>query len=105
MTTANYETGHVPEVTLGMRLYIALRAADIGVQEMADELGITRQALGRWIADGNRRGVPSLYLKTIALRTGVPYEWLKDGLPPTTRRKARDSRGRRVAVAAAGVAA
>jgi hypothetical protein len=103
MTTAHSE-GHIPELTLGARIYLALRQAKIGVNEMADELGVTRQALGRWIADGNKRGVPTLYLKTIALRCGVPYEWLKDGLSPTTRRKAGDSRGRTGAVAAAAAA-
>ncbi len=66
-------------MTLGERIWYALRRGHVGVGEMADELGITRQALGRWIADGNKRGVPQLYLKTIALRCGIRHEWLRDG--------------------------
>lgn len=52
--TANWEhhdVGSVPDLTLGWRLQMALRQGGVQVQEMADELGIGRSTLGRWIND------------------------------------------------------
>jgi transcriptional regulator with XRE-family HTH domain len=48
---------------------------------MADELGVTRQTLTRWMSD---IGAPprSAYLKVWALRCGVPYAWLADDRGP-----------------------
>lgn len=67
----------VPEWTLADRMRKSLEAAGLGVQEMADELGVTRGAVGKWI-NGHvtpRRPV----LMAWALRTGVPLEWLETG--------------------------
>lgn len=76
MTTAQTTTA-LP-MTQGERIWYALRRGHMGVNQMADELGITRQSLGAWISDRTKR-VPTLYLKTIALRCGIRYEWLRDG--------------------------
>jgi transcriptional regulator with XRE-family HTH domain len=68
------ETDQVPEWTLGWRLQRALAHAGVSVEEMADELGVTRQTIGRWL---HERGEPKRgYLKLWALRTGVPLAWL-----------------------------
>lgn len=101
MTTAHYDEGRIPVFTLGDRIRKSLRDAGVGINEVADELEIDRQVVSRWLSDRNKRGVPAVYLKLIALRCGVNYEWLKDGLSPTTRRKAHDRGGRGRAVAAA----
>jgi transcriptional regulator with XRE-family HTH domain len=69
----------------------ALREADLGVQEMADYLGVTRSTVSTWI---NGRIPPSTQtLRLWALRTHVSYEWLagdetgpRPGLPTTARR-------------------
>lgn len=55
----------------------ALREADITVQDMADYLDVNRNTIGRWI---NGHTEPSAaYIKLWALRTGVPYSWLREG--------------------------
>src|SRR5665647_3920943 len=70
--------GHIPELTLGWRLQMALGHANLTVQEMADELGMSRGSLSRWLND---RGAPPrpVFIKAWALRTGVPAEWLLTG--------------------------
>jgi transcriptional regulator with XRE-family HTH domain len=74
--------GQIPPVTLGWRMQIALGWAGVSVQEMADDLGMSRNALSRWIND---RGTPprAAFLKQWALRTGVDYNWLNTGEEPT----------------------
>ncbi len=65
----------VPDWTLGWRMKRALSHAGIKAEDMADELGVTRQTISRWVNDV---GAPprSLYVKEWALRTGVDYSWL-----------------------------
>ena len=73
------ETGLVPEWDLADRMRKAMRAADVGVQEMADYLGVSRNAVGTWI---NGRIEPRTQtVRLWALRTGVPYAWLTDSGP------------------------
>ena len=55
----------------------SLRTSGVGVQEMADYLGVARNTVSTWI---NGRIEPSTQtIRLWALRTGVPYEWLRDG--------------------------
>lgn len=62
------------------RIRRALRIAGLPVSELADYLGVTRGTVSSWI---NGRISPSIQsLRLIALRTGVPYEWLRDGWAP-----------------------
>lgn len=72
----------VPEVTLGWRLKMALGSAGMTVQEMADETGMSRQQLSRYLNDKGERPRRAI-LVTWALRTGVPVEWLVTGTEPT----------------------
>ena len=79
--TANWEhheAWSIPDLTLGWRLQMALRQGGVQVQEMADELGMARNSLSRWIND---RGAPPRagFVKMWALRTGVPYHWIAFG--------------------------
>lgn len=92
MTSASAEPqvrGAIPTVSLGDRMYLAMRYAGIGVQEMADSLGMTRESVGRWI---NGRGEPKRgTVVAWATLTGVDLEWLEggvvrhEGLEPPTR--------------------
>ena len=59
---------------------MALRDADVTVQEMADYLDVGRNTVSRWIND---RGVPGKQtMRLWALRTGVPLQWLETGQAP-----------------------
>ncbi|MGH9252897.1 MAG: helix-turn-helix domain-containing protein [Acidimicrobiales bacterium] len=76
-----YEQGTVPDWPLGWRMQRALSFAAISVEQMGEELGVSRSTISRWLND---RGAPSRgYLKLWALRTGVPLGWLDgtEGLP------------------------
>ncbi|MEX3644501.1 helix-turn-helix domain-containing protein, partial [Mycolicibacterium porcinum] len=69
---------HVPTWDLADRLRKSLREANLGVQEMADYLDVSRNTISAWI---NGRTPPSVQsIRLWALRTGVPYQWLKDGI-------------------------
>lgn len=67
----------IPEWTLGWRLQRSLAHAGVSMDEMAEELGISRRMVSRWINEHARPR--TAYLKVWALRTGVPLEWLLTG--------------------------
>jgi transcriptional regulator with XRE-family HTH domain len=90
MTELPETMGEIPEWTLGWRLQRSLSHAGIGVEEMADEMGVSRSTVGRWLND--RGAAPkAAYLKMWALRTGVPFAWLAD-TDPTGRGGSKISR-------------
>lgn len=62
------------------RLRKALRVADVSVAEMAAELDVSRNTVGNYLA--GRSIPPTPTIKVWALRCGVPYAWLKDGVEP-----------------------
>jgi transcriptional regulator with XRE-family HTH domain len=65
------------EFDLADRLRRALRVSGISSNEIADYLGVSRTSVSNWI---NGRIEPSTQtLRLFALRTGFPYEWLRDG--------------------------
>lgn len=65
----------VPSWDLADRMRKSLRHAGIGPAQMADYLGVTPRSVGNWI---NGRIAPSVQtLRLWALRTGVPFEWLR----------------------------
>jgi transcriptional regulator with XRE-family HTH domain len=70
----------IPEWTLGWRLQRSLAHAGVSVQEMADELGVSRGTISRWCNDHNRPRRSDLRLW--ALRTGVPLDWLMGEFAP-----------------------
>ncbi|WP_224751704.1 helix-turn-helix domain-containing protein [Microbacterium helvum] len=62
---------------LADRMTKALRHSGIGVQEMADYLEVSRNAVSSWI---NGRNEPRRRdLRAFALRTGYPMSWLEKG--------------------------
>lgn len=83
-TPTDLEELGIPEVTLGWRLQMALAKVDMQSADMADELGVHRATVSRWM---NERGAPpkTAYIKQWAIRCGVDYEWLATGLVDLTR--------------------
>jgi transcriptional regulator with XRE-family HTH domain len=71
-------TDTVPQWDTADRMRKALREANVGVQEMADYLGVARNTVSTWI---NGRIRPSKQtLRLWSMRCGVPYRWLADGV-------------------------
>jgi transcriptional regulator with XRE-family HTH domain len=68
----------VPEWTLGWRIQRALDHAGLTVEQIADDLGVSRSTVSRWIHD--KGPVRKIYLSQIALRCAVPAEWLRTGV-------------------------
>src|SRR5258708_40378988 len=75
--SAMEEQGAIPEWTLGWRLARALGYAGVSVEEMAEELGVSRSTVSRWMND---RGAPPRvgYVKLWCQRTGTNLEWVVD---------------------------
>jgi transcriptional regulator with XRE-family HTH domain len=72
--------GAVPRWDLPDRMRKALRHSGVGVQEMADYLGVARSSVSNWV---NGRVQPSTQtLRLWAMRCGVSYEWLTGGRSP-----------------------
>lgn len=70
----------IPQFTKGDRLGKALDFADVGVGEMADYLGLSRNTISNYIA--GRTKIPRPTLMLWSLRTGVPIEWIETGVEP-----------------------
>lgn len=77
MSEANPTPNLALDWDLADRLRKSLRVADISVQEMADTLEVSRNTVGNWMS--GRRNPSGPYLRVWALRTGVPFRWLRDG--------------------------
>lgn len=75
--TQQTTAGAVPQITLGWRLKMAL-GDKVSVQQMADELGVARATLSRWMGDKGRAPARA-YIAQWALLTGVPFDWLLTG--------------------------
>ena len=59
---------------------LALDHAGVSIEEMADVLGVTRQTVGRWLhGHGNPKAGN---LRLWAIRCGVSFRWLVDGVTP-----------------------
>lgn len=71
----------IPDWDLADRLNKALKVAGMSVQEMADYLGVHRNTVSAWIND--RTPPDTRTIRLWAMRTGVPFEWLRDGTEPS----------------------
>lgn len=66
---------------LPYRLRLALEISGVDRTDMADYLGVRREAISRLLSG---KGSPrKSTLRLWALRTGVPFEWLETGQAPT----------------------
>src|SRR4029077_17958747 len=72
----------VPEFHIGDRLEKALGVASVSHQAMAEYLGVSRNTIGNYIA--LRSPVSLGSLRPGAMRTGVPFEWLQNGVDPSS---------------------
>lgn len=80
MTTAGWPAEEVPQFQLEDRLRLTLRHRGISVGEMAEYFEVNRNTIGNWL-NGHTTPKPAI-LRLWALRTGVPFEWLKTGVAP-----------------------
>lgn len=70
-------TAGIPEWDLADRMRKSLRASGIGVQEIAEYLGVARNTVSTWI---NGKIEPNVQTQRLwALKCGVSYEWLRTG--------------------------
>ena len=68
------------EPDLADRLAKSLQVAGLSVADMADYMEVHRNSVGAWL---NRRSQPRpANIRLWALRTGVPYQWLRHGTWP-----------------------
>jgi len=68
----------VPEFGIHDHVRKAVEVSGRSVQEFADEIGVSRNTVSRWI---NGARVPSrAQLMAISIVSGVPLEWLEGGL-------------------------
>ncbi|MFI2216568.1 helix-turn-helix domain-containing protein [Rhodococcus sp. NPDC019627] len=88
MTHPSIPALHVPKFDQADRMRKALRDVGMTVTEMAEYLGITRETAGRYM-NGSAK-VPLQTLRLWSLRTGVPMEWITDGVVPADLDKATD---------------
>ncbi len=66
--------GTIPQWTLGDRMGKALDHAGIGMQEMADYLGVSRNSVSNWV---HGRITPSRQTLLLwSMRTGVDLDWI-----------------------------
>lgn len=83
----------VPEWSQGDRLRKARDSAGLDQDDLAMELGVSRQAISKW---ENGAPIKRAYVKVWAVRCGVPFEWLDDTAPTGTdiARHIQESRSR-----------
>ena len=77
-----YDQRRVPEFTLGDRLRKAREHAGVTTDEMAVVIDVTARTIGNY--ENDRTPVRGPVIKEWAMRTGVPYEWLRTGHVGTT---------------------
>ena len=79
---------HIPALTLGWRLKMAL--GDMPAHEMADALNVVRGTVSRWMAD---KGTPprAIYIRQWALITRTDPTWLLTGQVKNPRDPSRTS--------------
>ena len=88
MTQPQFPALHVPTFDQADRMKKALRDVGMSTTEMAEFLGITRETAGRYMSGAAK--VPLQTLRLWSLRTGVPMEWITDGVVPSDLDKATD---------------
>lgn len=73
-------TATVPQFQLHHRLALALEASGVEPADMAEDLGVHVNSIHNWM--GGRTNPKLGMIKLWALRTGVPYTWILDGVEP-----------------------
>ena len=78
MSPAHHENHERLAFDLGDRLAKSLRVSGVSSQEMAATLRVSRNTISNYV-HGNTT-IPYLAMREWALRTGVPFEWLENGV-------------------------
>jgi transcriptional regulator with XRE-family HTH domain len=73
--------GAIPQWTTGDRLRKAREQTGLGRSDFADELGVSRNTVMNYESGRTQRHA-RIVLRAWALRTGVPFEWLRTGDAP-----------------------
>lgn len=70
--------GHIPQLTLGWRIQMALAEAGLKHQDLMDKFEVSRATVSKWCRDV---GAPpkKFVVNEIAVMCGVPARWLIDG--------------------------
>lgn len=79
--TTDAKDGYIPEITTGWRIRIARERAHMEQSDLAAAADISRNTISNYEQDATTRMKP-LYLKQIALATGVNPHWLATGKGP-----------------------
>ncbi len=70
--------GYIPSVTVGWRIRMAREHAGLDQRALAERTGIARNTISNYEL-GATTHVKSLYLRQIAMVTGVDARWLETG--------------------------
>ena len=80
MTTAT-----IPALTLPWRMKMALAHAGVSVNEMAEYLGVALPTIRTWTSG---KVLPKVgMLRLWAMRTGVDFDWLAEGVQPDSEQR------------------
>lgn len=71
---------NIPELTLGWRLKMALESGGLKSADLEEMFEVSRNTVSRWLND--KAEPKRLFLREIAMRTGVDYQWLLTGKSP-----------------------
>ena len=69
-------TTHIPELTLGRRLFLARDDAGFNQSEFANRIGVSRRSIVNYESGTTHPSRPVLLSWSLA--TGVPLEWFED---------------------------
>lgn len=67
---------HIPELTLGRRLFLARDDAGLNQSEFANRIGVGRRSIVNYESGATQPGRPVLLSWSLA--TGVPLEWFEE---------------------------
>ena len=70
--------GRIPDITVPHRLRIARETAGLDQNELADKMGVSRGTISN--AENGRRIPRKIVVNAWSNATGVPVEWLLDGI-------------------------
>lgn len=78
------QPGFIPRFTVADRLRKARELTGLDRQTFAEEIFVSRDTVSHYESDSYTRKRQDSTLRLWSLRTGVPFEWLRDGAAPTT---------------------
>lgn len=80
VSTIGGGTPYIPQWDMYDRMVKSLKESGMSVQDAADYFDVHRNTVSGWLH--SRITPDTRTLRLWAVMTGVPYEWLKDGIEP-----------------------